>query len=361
MNRIWAVSLVIVAFLALGAGTYWYFELRDEGVQVQTESPVVDAEKQEPTTIVSVEEPVIAPREIPREPEAIIPTDSPEPVDTLIEEAAEVALESEPVEITKPRIPTMPQPHPTLSLVAAGLLNLPSHVPSIPVPFAPPPRIEVQEEPITIEEPEELEPMVIEKVVEEPLERAQEEEPAIVEDLQVEEVKPVTLVPQVPSIPVIPTSRVEIDPRPLSWTVGSSVSITDFQWPKPVTRGFDVQLSLYRHTSSQFRYGAIFEFSKPFDDDEYQFSLLASVIYTFNEDKAFQFPITLALGPTLISDGSSSMDIALTAKAMAGVSYMLTEQLSIFYQAGLQTRWNFNKSTITFSLQPMRVGFNFSF
>ncbi|NCC64996.1 MAG: hypothetical protein EOM15_10110, partial [Spirochaetia bacterium] len=87
MNRIWAVALVIVAFLVLGAGTYWYFELRDEGVQVQTESPVVDAEKQEATTIVPVEEPVSAPREIIRAPEVQMPQDSPEPVETLIEEA----------------------------------------------------------------------------------------------------------------------------------------------------------------------------------------------------------------------------------------------------------------------------------
>ncbi|NCC65160.1 MAG: hypothetical protein EOM15_10950, partial [Spirochaetia bacterium] len=229
MNRIWAVVLIIVAALALGAGTYWYFELREEVVQVQQEISVPVREEQQTTPVSSFEEEEEEDtkkeiEQILREPEVPMPPDTPDPVETLREEVAEVALASEPVEITRPRIPSMPQPHPTLSLVAAGLLKLPSHVPSVQLPYAPPSVIEVQkEEPITIEEIQEPEPSVMQAVVEQPLEKTPEETFAIVEDFVIEkeeiaeEEKPVTLVPQIPSEPIIPTSRVEVDPRPLSW------------------------------------------------------------------------------------------------------------------------------------------------
>ena len=154
MSKIWAFVLIIVAILGLGAGTYWYFQLRGDTEQIQ-ERPIQvapDAPRAAAQAAVS-EEPAVIETLIPTEVVDLEPLVS-EPVAIVKEEVSVAPAEViEPpklisVEIEKQRIPSMPMPHPTAALVAAGLLTLPSHVPSVPLPFAPPPRVEVQEKEI---------------------------------------------------------------------------------------------------------------------------------------------------------------------------------------------------------------------
>lgn len=419
MNKIWAVVLIILAILALGAGTYWYLQLRPDSDQTQA-TPVVSAQQtvrspaqkaddegtvttvEAPPSLVEPEEPAIQIEEEPveeiQEPavqkeEAIIDTEDTSgevlqvASDTVQEEEATEPEKTPPLPVTspstleKPRIPAMPMPHPSAALAAVGLLKLPDQPPSVPIPYAPPPNVEAEEVPIVEQEEvaeqisedetqetslvtmEEEEIPILEDVEIQPepeeVEAAIEEMDATVEDVETEET--VVLTPSTVQEPSIPTSRVEFDPRPLNWSLGAAVSFVDFQWPAPVSKGFDFQLMLYKHSQQQFRYGAIFEFSKPFNASEYEFTVMGSLQWTFNEDKKLHFPVAIAIGPTLIFDGSGSPDFALTAKAMGGISYLLTEQLSFFYQAGLQARWNISDMNMTFSLEPMRVGFSFSF
>jgi hypothetical protein len=50
-----------------------------------------------------------------------------------------------------------------------------------------------------------------------------------------------------------------------------------------------------------------------------------------------------------------------TGKIQGGISYALTEWMRVFYEVGVQAQWNITANDFTTQLEPMRIGFGFSF
>ncbi len=349
MNRTWSVVLIIVACLLVLSGTYWYVVVRDKPSQ----SAVVQPE--EPKTQVPE---AVGSTPIPEQSEPEVEETKPTTPATSTEEVIEAvdiskALELVEVVIEQPTQKMLPLSPPVDPLIAQGILRLPKQdAVSVDIPFAPPATEKkdaiAESEPILQEIPmvaaEEPAPSG-----EAPLEEQEEKQGA-------EEVKEtITLVPSSPVAPAIPTSRVEFDPQPLSWSIGTSVSFIDYQWPDAY-KGFDVQLDVLKHTDSLFQFGGTMEYARV--NSQSQISVLAKAQWIFRSDKTISLPVSISLGPTFFLGTSSGL--GLTAKVQGGFSYALTDFLRFFYQAGIQAQWAITDAKFTVALEPMRIGFSFS-
>lgn len=359
VNKTLSVVLIVVACLVVLSGTYWYFAMRpqtrapEQGEQLQAQpSQPAEALLQPPIQPIPEEEPKPAVIEEPvqlevQAKEAMVPE---EPI-------AEVPIE-QPV-LTN----TDPLPPPIDPLLKSGLLKLPvSSAPKVPIPFAPePPLVKASAEAETAPE----EPVADDREL--PVEETTIGEaplvPAAMQDGQesppeaASESGKVVLTPIAPQTPQIPTSRVEIDPEPLGWTIGTAVSFANFDLPALGNSGFSVQLDILKHTDTLFSFGGALEYER--DGGENQLSVLAKGQWTFRKDEAFNIPLSISLGPTFFF--GTSPEFGLTAKVLGGFSYEIVENLRFFYQAGIQAQWVITSPDFNFSFEPMRVGFSYSF
>jgi len=346
VNKIWSIALIVVASLAAVGGTYWYFEIRetpDVVQQVQQETvpkqpTSVEAPPKKAETIVQAPKPVVA--AVPSQEEQDTPSTAP------------VQVERPQIEEPKPVMQELPPPVSTL-LTSPLFARRAQNAPDIQIPYAPSSLgvnatiAEQQSEPSIQELPQEAIAEQAEVVVEQ-TEQAEEPIPS--------EPEKMILTPKAPATPEIPTSRTEFDPTPLTWTVGASVSFIDFQWPGP-EQGFDAQLQVLKQGDGMFGYGAMAEYTKVEGDQ--QLSLMATGTWTINKKKDVSFPLSISLGPSFFLGANNGWGIR--AKLYAGISYAITRQFGFFYQAGVEALWNITDPDLCFGLEPMRVGFTYSF
>lgn len=355
MNKTLSVVLIVVACLVVLSGTYWYFAMRpqtrapEQGEQLQPQpSQPAEALLQPPIQPIPEEEPKPAVIE--------------EPVQQEVQ-AKEPMVPEEPiveVPIEQPILTnTAPLPPPIDPLLKSGLLKLPvSSAPKVPIPFAPePPLVKAsvkEEEPVVEQQEPGLEeiPVSEESAVPIAMQGGDEGPPEVPRESE-----KVVLTPMAPQTPPIPTTRVEIDPEPLSWTIGTAVSFANFDLPALTNNGFSVQLDVLKHTDTLFSFGGALEYAR--DGSENQLSVLAKGQWTLRKDEAFTIPLSISLGPTFFF--GTSTDFGLTAKVLGGFSYEIVENLRFFYQAGIQAQWVITSPDFNFSLEPMRVGFSYSF
>ncbi len=359
MNKTWSVVLIVLACLVVLGGTYWYIAMRPqtgEPEQVeQVSTQPAEAVVQPPIQPVFEEEP---------KPDFIA-----EPVQQEVQAKASPVVQEIPVTEEEPiaEIPieqpdltnTAPLPPPIDPLLMSGLLKLPvSSAPKVPIPFAPEqPLVKAsvkEEEPVVEQQEPGLEEIPVSEESAEPIAmQGGDEGPPEVP----RESEKVVLTPMAPQTPPIPTTRVEIDPEPLSWTIGTAVSFANFDLPALTNNGFSVQLDVLKHTDTLFSFGGALEYAR--DGSENQLSVLAKGQWTLRKDEAFTIPLSISLGPTFFF--GTSTDFGLTAKVLGGFSYEIVENLRFFYQAGIQAQWVITSPDFRFSFEPMRIGFSYSF
>ena len=357
MNKTWSVVLIILACLTVLSGTYWYFAMRPEtqtveqGEPVQTQHLEPSVQSQEAPTLEDTAEPAL-PVEPMQEVQEVQPVEAVQQ-QTIVEVPIQMPVMDD----------TAPLPPPIDPLIQSGLLKLPTpSAPSVPIPFAAPqPLVRASTKTETPKE-ELVAPDTDDEIVldEEPI----AEEPEVMALEAEEPVAPiagesekVVLTPIAPQTPQIPTNRVQIDPEPLSWTIGAAISFANFDLPSLNNNGFSFQVDVLKHTDTLFSFGGALEYGQV-DGNSY-LSTLAKGQWTFREDKAFNIPVSVSLGPTFLFE--TNTEFGLTAKVSAGFSYEIVKDLRFFYQAGIQARWMITKNDFTVSLEPMHIGFSYSF
>ncbi|WP_320123056.1 hypothetical protein [uncultured Sphaerochaeta sp.] len=347
MNKIWSVVLIVIAVLTVAAGTYWYVEFRPLAGQRGTEqtatseqtgkSETIQVPEVSPAQYVEPKQATELPPELMQRPEEPV-QEPPTPSMPVMREEAKQSV----IQVTEP------MPLPIDPLIKNGILKLPRpRGPVVQVPFAPPRVAGTDQE----------EKGLMEKAApvlgleEEP--RKKEEQ--MVLPLPEEETQKVILKPSTPSVA---TSAVTFDEEAFQWSINSSVSFLDYQFPGS-DKGFDIQVDLLRHTEGAFRFGGTLEYAKVGGDQE--ISVLGKVQWNLRDDKPLSFPLSVSLGPTVIIPSSGSNEFGVTGKIQGGVSYALTEWMRVFYEAGVQAQWVITANDFTIQLEPMRIGFGFSF
>ncbi len=352
MNKTWSVVLIILACLTVLSGTYWYFAMKPETQTVEQGEPV-QTQHLEPT-VQSQAAPTLEDTAKPALP--VVPMQEEQKVQPVEAVQQQIIVE---VPIQMPVMDaTAPLPPPIDPLLQAGLLKLPiPSAPSVPIPFATPqPLVKAstktetpKEAPVASDTKEELvlaeEPEVMDLEAEEPVAPISGESEKVI------------LTPIAPQTPLIPTNRVQIDPEPLSWTIGAAISFANFDLPSLNNNGFSFQVDVLKHTDTLFSFGGALEYGQV-DGNSY-LSTLAKGQWTFRKDKAFNIPVSVSLGPTFLFE--TNTEFGLTAKVSAGFSYEIVKDLRFFYQAGIQAQWMITKNDFTVSLEPMHIGFSYSF
>jgi len=358
VNKTWSVVLIILACLTVLSGTYWYFAMRPEtqtveqGEPVQTQHLEPSVQSQEAPTLEDTAEPAL-PVEPMQEVQNVQPVEAVQQ-QTIVEVPIQMPVMDD----------TAPLPPPIDPLIQSGVLKLPtSSAPSVPIPFAAPqPLVRAstttetpKEEPVAPDTDDEI-VLDEEPIAEKPEVMALEAEEPVAPIAG--ESEKVVLTPIAPQTPQIPTNRVQIDPEPLSWTIGTAVSFANFDLPSLNSNGFSLQVDVLKHTDTLFSFGGALEYGRD-KSGENQLSVLVKGQWTFREDKAFNIPVSISLGPTFFF-GSSS-ELGLTAKVTGGFSYEIVKNLRFFYQAGIQAQWVITAPDFNLSLEPMHIGFSYSF
>jgi hypothetical protein len=347
VNKIWSVVLIVIAVLSVAAGTYWYVEFRPLAGQSETEQTTTSEQTQKSESI-----------QVP--PVSSVQKDEPPQTAEIPSESLQQSSEEPPVQEV-PSVPVMkveaqqsvlqvtkPMPLPVDPLITNGILKLPRPKgPVVQIPFAPP---------IVAETDQAGEGLVQETtpvldMEEEP--RKKEEQETI--PLPEEEIQTVVLKP---STPPIASSNVSFDQEAFQWSVNSSVSFLDYQYPGG-DKGFDIQVDLLKHGEGAFRFGGTLEYAKV--EDDHEISVLGKVQWNLRNDKPLSFPLSISLGPTVIIPSSGNNEFGVTGKIQGGISYALTEWMRVFYEVGVQAQWNITANDFTTQLEPMRIGFGFSF
>jgi hypothetical protein len=347
VNKIWSVVLIVIAVLTVAAGTYWYVGFRPLAGQSRTEQTTTSEQTEKRETI---QVPQVSPAQNvePKQATGLPPE---------LMQYSEEAIQEPPT----PNMPVMkmeaqqsvvqvtePMPLPVDPLIKNGILKLPRpRGPVVQVPFAPPrvagtdqdekglmekatPALELEEEPRKKEEQETL-------------------------PLPEEETQKVVLKPSIPSAA---TSAVTFDEEAFQWSVNSSVSFLDYQFPGS-DKGFDIQVDLLRHAEGAFTFGGTLEYANV--EGDHEISVLGKAQWNLRDDKPLSFPLSVSLGPTVIIPSSGSNAFGVTGKIQGGVSYALTEWMRVFYEAGVQAQWVITTGDLSIQLEPMRIGFGFSF
>nr|WP_319472750.1 hypothetical protein [uncultured Sphaerochaeta sp.] len=347
MNKIWSVVLIVIAVLTVAAGTYWYMEFRPLAGQSGTEQTTTSEQTDKRETIQAPQaspaqniEPKqateIPPELMQRTKEAV--QETPIPSMPVMKEEAKQSV----IQITEP------MPLPVDPLIKNGILKLPRpRGPVVQVPFAPPRVAGTDQDEKGLME--QATPVL--ELEEEP--RKKEEQVAL--PLPEEETQKVVLKPSIPSAA---TSAITFDEEAFQWSINSSVSFLDYQFPGS-DKGFDIQVDLLRHTEGAFKFGGTLEYAKVGGDHE--ISVLGKVQWNLRDDKPLSFPLSVSLGPTFIIPSSGSNEFGVTGKIQGGISYALTEWMRVFYEAGVQAQWIITTNGFNIQLEPMRIGFGFSF
>ncbi|MGE4453133.1 MAG: hypothetical protein AB7D92_01250 [Sphaerochaeta sp.] len=346
MNKIWSVVLIVIAVLTVAAGTYWYVEFRPLAGQTDAEqTSLVEQMPQKNPESIQDPSPVFAQNEEPRE-MAPIPEEPLQSVATPQQETPPPpAIQAEGKQVAYQEVREMPLP--VDPLITSGVFKLPRpRGPAVKIPFAPPraeeldrvqeglvkqatPDLTVQEEPKKKEDP-----------VEVPLPEPESQKVILT-----------------PSKPKVASSEVAFDDTAFQWSINSSVSFLDFQFPD-AERGFDLQVDVLRHGKNGFKFGGTLEYGKVGTTSE--ISVLAKAQWNLQSDKQLSFPLSVSLGPTVFLDPEGN-DFGVTGKIQGGLSYAITEWMRFFYEAGVQAQWNISGEDFSIQLEPMRVGFGFSF
>lgn len=347
VNKIWSVVLIVIAVLTVAAGTYWYVEFRPLAGQSGTEQTATSeqTEKREtiqvpqvsPAQYVEPKQATELPPELMQRPEETVQEPNIPSMPAMKEEAQQSVIQV-----------TRPMPLPVSPLIQNGLLKLPRpRGPVVQVPFAPPRVVTDQEEKGLIEKST---PVL--GLEEEPRKKEEQEALPLPEE---EETQKVILKPSTPSAA---TSAVTFDEKAFQWSINSSVSFLDYQFPGS-DKGFDIQVDLLRHAEGAFKFGGTLEYAKV--EGDHEISVLGKVQWNLRDDKPLSFPLSVSLGPTVIIPSSGSNEFGVTGKIQGGVSYALTEWMRVFYEAGVQAQWVITANDFTIQLEPMRIGFGFSF
>ncbi len=393
MSRSGLIALIVIAVLTVAAGVYWYMEfmpLADFGSKKQTEA------SEEPPT-----EQVVAPPAREPEVEAPVAMSPPPPV---------TPLEREPIVVEEPVFDDLEvettlvsleesdaEPDESAQETAQELLPVAVEVPYTEVevtiiPFAdleeilgselfalaPPLDIDLTtlkakpEEPVVSELPLPLE--VEEEGIEsdEPIESellppppVEEEEIVPIEPIVAEAAPPaeVLVEERVESTPPvaaealsIPRARVEHELEEQFWNAELRVSAITLALPSFKGDGFGFELGLLHRHGELFSWGGGLAFGKNATD--WQLDLLASGRWTFEPQAKFSYPLTISLGPSVRF--SSPVAFGLVARVTGGVTFTITDHISLFYEAGLSMRW-YLEDTPSFGFEPARIGFSYSF
>lgn len=358
MNKTWSVVLIILACLGVVSGTYWYFVMRPEP-STTSQVPQIQPPVQPEPALVAAQTPSLPPvaetpeQQEPKQEEAVI-VNQPEPI-------VEVTIE-------QPALaPIPPLPPPVAPLLVSGLLKLPTpSASSVPIPFAlakPLVQAMAKVEPMEVSQPSEEERAPLQEILGQPLAEPSEVPPQVQPSQEQPPLEPekesgkVVLTPSPPKAPAIPTTRVQIDPKPLSWTIGTAISFTNLDLSTKSNTGFSFAVDVLKHTDSLFSFGGALEYGQV-NGDSY-LSVLAKGQWTFRKERSFSLPVSVSLGPTFIL--GTSTEFGLSAKVLGGFSYEIVKNMRFFYQGGIQAQWVLTKSDFTLSLEPMHIGFSYSF
>ncbi|MGH0052831.1 MAG: hypothetical protein ACQ5SW_05535 [Sphaerochaetaceae bacterium] len=342
MNKTWSVVLIVIAVLAVAAGTYWYVEFRPLANQGQTEQATGMEQIQHSNSI----QPRILPDSSPstETEERSQSTESPiqnPPSIPVMKATSQQITEAKHQEIK-------PMPLPVDPLIASGVFKLPKpRGPVVTIPFALPETVDIAHAKGLLEEKPGI-PLSIEEV---PKKKEEQEELTLPEA----ETQTVVLIPRTPSMT---SSEVAFDPESFAWSINSSVSFIDYQFPGTV-KGFDIQVDLLKRGEGSFMFGGALEYGKVGNDHE--LSVLGKVQWTFRGDSPLSFPLSISIGPTFLFTNSGGNEFGLTGKIQGGISYALTEWVRVFYEAGVQAQWIITENDFSLQLEPMRIGFGFSF
>ncbi len=341
MNKTWSVVLIILACLAVLSGTYWYFVLRPETPNPPAEQVEAALAPQQPPLVQAA-----VPPKVEQQKQAEAPPVQEPPVRVDQPAVMEIPIE-------QPDMANIAElPPPIDPLLQSGLLKLPTtSAPDVLIPYAAPAPLVM-----AASKPEQPKPEpVAEPVVPKPVFARQ---PIVEEERAPEPVmeEKVVLTPMAPRTPQIPTTRVQVDTEPLNWTIGTAVSFANFDLPLK-RNGFSVQVDVLKHTRSLFAFGGALEYGQ-IDGNSF-LSTLAKGQWTLRKDQAFTIPVSVSLGPTFFF--GTSTEFGLTAKVLAGFSYEIVRNMRFFYQSGIQAQWVITSSDFKLTLEPMRVGFSYSF
>lgn len=340
MSRSGLIALIVIAVLTVAGGVYWYLEFvplsslgaKKGGEEIQ--EPVVAAAAAVAPVVPMAREEIIAEPPMSSEIEA--------------EEGAQIAEEEDaapgepaPDEIVASEVEVTIIPFPELEhLFGSDLFALAEPFPIDLSVFGPEehpqPEREIESIAVIAEEPavDADEPLLAQPVVEQPVAAAADAPP---------------------SPAAIPTARVESEPVSTNWLVGAKISIVhrDLATFGPAGLGFEVDF-MRRH-NDLFSWGGTAVVAK---DADWRVDLLFNARWTPRANEKLSFPLTLSLGPSLLFSPTTSFAVA--ARAQAGISYALTERLSLFYEAGIGARYGVG-SGFSASLEPIKIGFSYSF
>lgn len=348
MSRSGLIALIIIAVLTVAGGVYWYLEfvpLADQGAKGSAgavQEPVVE------TTVAETAAPAIVIEAIEESP-ADPPPSSEEPgveedTPALHEQEPILAPQSHDEESTGDEVEVTIIPFSELEdLFGSGLFALADPFPIDLSPLAPEQKEDVEPE---VESPVLTEPDLIEEPI--------IEEPAVGQAVFAEPVPP-PVVEQLPAPPV-PTPRVESESKDNEWLVGAKISIAHLDLPSFGTTGFGLEVDFMRHHRGLFSWGASLVVAK--QAENWNLDLLANARWTPAVGEKLSFPLTLSLGPSVRV--SPTVDIAVAVRAQGGISYALTQNLSLFYEAGIGARYGM-KQGFTAGLEPVKIGFSYAF
>jgi hypothetical protein len=138
-----------------------------------------------------------------------------------------------------------------------------------------------------------------------------------------------------------------------------SISFFDRQW-EDFSKGIKASLDL-TGTVDSFMFGGSLELGMIYEDtNRIYVSLLGKAIWTLGKGTV-TFPLSIAMGPTLFYDQTNSITWGLSAEAMAGIRYMLTDSFSLFASTGITYQLEIASFESHWILQPLQLGVGFRF
>ncbi|AEV30247.1 hypothetical protein SpiGrapes_2486 [Sphaerochaeta pleomorpha str. Grapes] len=356
MRRNLVILLLIISSLSVLGVTYWLFrpgKAEVETATVQSAEPL----RQEPQ--VAKEKAITQPVAIKEIPETKQEVTEAEPVVSLQEPIAISTMLEEPVPLASvPEIEEMPRPEDPIlanllkvrdgkTLATAAPLTMPSSA------------LGIRGQLITADIPEKT---ILPETSEEVLQNKNSETPMVAE---------VTVEPLVAGNPQNPKVAVTeaVQPAPdadipeiakeNSPEMVLSISFFDKQLD-PFSNGIKASLDL-TGTVDSFVWGGSLELGMIYETPNRIYaSLLGKAIWTLGKGNV-TFPLSIALGPTLFYDQNSSFTWGITAEAMAGIRYMLTDSFSLFASTGITYQLEIPSFENHWVIQPLQLGVGFRF
>ena len=357
MRRNVVILLLIVSSLSVLGVTYWVFRPGKAKVETGTvqvaESPEQESQiaKEKPITQpVAIQTITEEPKQEVAEAEPGVSLQEPITVPTMAEEPAP--------QVSVPEIEKMPMPEDPLlanllkardgkPLATAAPLNLPSNA------------LAIRGQLVAADIPEKT---MAPKMGEEVPQTKDSEAPKAAEV----SVTPLvagssqnpkaTVTEPVPSAPTANIPEIEKENTP---EMVLSISFFDKQLD-PFANGIQANLDLTGSVDS-FVWGGSLEFGMVYETTNRIYaSLLGKAIWTLGKGTV-TFPLSIALGPTLFYDSNSSFTWGVSAEAMAGIRYMLTDSFSLFASTGITYQMEIPSFAGHWIIQPLQLGVGFRF